>query len=49
MSVDPWGNILAQAPDQESVILAELELNQQDKIRKELPCLQHIKLTTIPD
>lgn len=49
MIVDPWGNILAQAPDQECVILAELDLNHQDKIRKELPCLQHIKLTTIPD
>jgi predicted amidohydrolase len=47
MIVDPWGNIMAQAPDQECVILAELDLNHQDKIRKELPCLQHIKLTTI--
>lgn len=45
MIIDPWGNILAQAPDNECVILAELNLNQQDEIRKQLPCLHHIKLT----
>ncbi|MCI0446297.1 carbon-nitrogen hydrolase family protein [bacterium] len=45
MIVDPWGNKLAQAPDRECVILAELDFTHQDEIRKQLPSLQHIKLT----
>lgn len=41
MIVDPWGTVLAEAPDREAVILAELDLAYQDKIRRELPCLDH--------
>lgn len=44
MIVDPWGNILACAPDQEGLVLAEVDFQLQDRIRKELPCLEHIKM-----
>ncbi|MGH2832797.1 MAG: carbon-nitrogen hydrolase family protein [Solirubrobacteraceae bacterium] len=39
MIVDPWGIVLAQAPDREGYILAELDLERQQQIRTELPSL----------
>jgi deaminated glutathione amidase len=39
MIVDPWGVVLAQAPDREGHILAELDLERQREIRAELPVL----------
>jgi deaminated glutathione amidase len=37
--VDPWGLVLAQAPDQETVISAELDLAHLRDIRSKLPSL----------
>jgi predicted amidohydrolase len=37
--VDPWGVVLAQAPDGEGVAAAELDLERQDRIRASLPSL----------
>jgi deaminated glutathione amidase len=37
--VDPWGLVLAQAQDGEGVIVAELDLDRQERIRRELPSL----------
>ncbi len=39
MIVDPWGVVLAQAPDKETFVLAELDLARQDEIRRSLPSL----------
>jgi deaminated glutathione amidase len=39
MIVDPWGVVLAQAPDAETFIVAELDLGRQDEIRRTLPSL----------
>jgi deaminated glutathione amidase len=39
MIVDPWGVVLAQAPDGERHILAELDLERQSEIRAQLPAL----------
>src|ERR1019366_10655844 len=39
MIVDPWGVVLAEAPDQEGQITAELDLERQDEIRARLPAL----------
>jgi predicted amidohydrolase len=39
MIVDPWGLILAQAPDREGHVLAELDLERQLEIRAQLPSL----------
>jgi deaminated glutathione amidase len=39
MIVDPWGVVLAQAPDSNCVILAELDLPRQLEIRASLPSL----------
>jgi predicted amidohydrolase len=39
MIVDPWGVVLARAPDGERHILAELDLGRQLEIRAQLPAL----------
>ncbi|HZV75343.1 MAG TPA: carbon-nitrogen hydrolase family protein [Conexibacter sp.] len=38
---DPWGTVLATAPDDEGYALAELDLARQDAIRASLPALAH--------
>ena len=42
--IDPWGLILAQAPDGEGVILARLDYERLQRLRRELPCLRHRRL-----
>jgi predicted amidohydrolase len=37
--VDPWGVVLASAPDEECFIAAELDLAAQDRVRESLPAL----------
>src|SRR5215211_2270709 len=39
MIVDPWGIVLAVAPDSPAVITADLDLEAQDGIRRRLPSL----------
>jgi len=44
MIVDPWGAVLAQVPDGEGVAIAELDFDRQDRLRRELPALDHRRL-----
>jgi len=37
--VDPWGVVLAAAPDEECFVAADLDLAEQDRVRKTLPSL----------
>ena len=37
--VDPWGLVLAQAPDEETVISAELDRGRVEEIRRQFPAL----------
>jgi predicted amidohydrolase len=37
--VDPWGRVLAMAPDEECFVAAELDLGAQERVREELPSL----------
>jgi deaminated glutathione amidase len=39
MIVDPWGLVLAQAPDAETFIVAELDFERLRTIRTKLPSL----------
>jgi len=39
MIVDPWGVVLAQAPDAECVVVADLDLERQAEVRRTLPSL----------
>jgi deaminated glutathione amidase len=41
MIVDPWGLVLASAPDLETAIVAELDASVLRDVRKKLPSLQH--------
>lgn len=43
MIVDPWGTVLAKAPERETVIFAEIDLSYQQKIRENLPSLSHMR------
>jgi predicted amidohydrolase len=36
---DPWGTVLAQAPDEETVIVAEIDKTRMRDIRAKLPSL----------
>ncbi len=37
--VDPWGVVLATAPDEECFVAAELDLGAQERVREQLPSL----------
>jgi predicted amidohydrolase len=39
MIVDPWGVVLATAPDEEGHIVAQLDFDRQDRIRDSIPAL----------
>jgi deaminated glutathione amidase len=39
MIVDPWGEVLARAPDEECFVAAALDLDRQDEVREKLPSL----------
>jgi len=39
MIVDPWGELLARAPDEECFIAAKLDFARQDEVRDQLPSL----------
>jgi predicted amidohydrolase len=41
MIVDPWGTILARAPERECVIVADIDYDEQDRIREQLPSLKN--------
>ena len=37
--VDPWGDVLARAPDEQCFVAADLDLARQDEVRESLPSL----------
>ena len=39
MIVDPWGEVLARAADEETFVVADLDLARQDEVREQLPSL----------
>ncbi|MCB0047841.1 MAG: carbon-nitrogen hydrolase family protein [Caldilineaceae bacterium] len=41
MIVDPWGTILARAPERECVVIADIDYAAQDRVRAQLPALAH--------
>jgi deaminated glutathione amidase len=44
MVIDPWGLVLARAPDVPGPVLADCRLEEQDRIRDALPALRHRRL-----
>jgi deaminated glutathione amidase len=41
MIIDPWGTVLAEAPDEECVIVADLDFGLLADVRTRLPALKH--------
>ena len=41
MIVDPWGVVMAQRAEGPGVVLAELDAGRQQRLRQELPALEH--------
>ncbi|SHK47837.1 carbon-nitrogen hydrolase family protein [Paramaledivibacter caminithermalis] len=39
--VDPWGEIISEADEKETIIYGEIDLNRIKKIRNQLPLLKH--------
>jgi len=42
--IDPWGRILAERAEGTGLALAEIDLAELEKTRREMPCLQHRRL-----
>ena len=42
--VNPWGTVLAECADGEGLALTELAFADQDRVRREVPCLQNRRL-----
>lgn len=38
--IDPWGNILAEADEEEKVLFADLDMAQVDAVRARIPCFE---------
>jgi omega-amidase len=38
--IDPWGNILAEAEEEETVLVANLEMGMVDEVRARIPCFE---------
>lgn len=45
--IDPWGRVLAALDDEEGFAIAELNLDEQEKIRRNMPALDHRRLFTV--
>lgn len=41
MIIDPWGTVLSRAPEKESIIMQDLDLDYIDQVRGKIPCMQH--------
>lgn len=39
--VDPWGTVIAGMDEKEGILITELDLDYLDKVRRELPLLEH--------
>jgi nitrilase len=45
MIVDPWGEVLAELPEGEGVVTAELDTARLGQVRQQLPALRHRRLS----
>lgn len=41
--VDPWGNVVAAAGQEETIVWATLHLDQVQLVRERMPCLEHCR------
>lgn len=43
MIIDPWGTVIARAPEKEGYVIADIDLNEVERVRKNVPCISHRK------
>ncbi len=41
--IDPWGNILAEAGEEETVLVADLEMGLVEEVRRRIPCFEVVE------
>jgi len=41
--LDPWGTLLAQAPERECVVCADVDLQYQEEVRRRVPVFDHLR------
>lgn len=41
MVIDPWGTVIARAPEQEVYITADIDLDELERVRGNMPCFAH--------
>jgi predicted amidohydrolase len=46
MVIDPWGTIVAQAPDAVSIVRAELDIDRVAAVRRQIPSLANRRRDT---
>jgi predicted amidohydrolase len=44
MVIDPWGTVVAQAPDTVGIAVADIDLGRVDEIRRSVPSLANRRL-----
>jgi len=49
MIVDPWGNVLVEAGNRQEIIMAEIDLDEVRKVRKEYPFLKDVRKDLLSD
>jgi len=42
--IDPWGRVVARKPRGKGWVAAEIDLALLDRVRRGLPCLEHVRL-----
>ncbi|MCM3569040.1 carbon-nitrogen hydrolase family protein [Neobacillus mesonae] len=47
MIIDPWGTVIARAPEDEGFIMAEMKMERVENARESIPCLAHRKLSFV--
>jgi deaminated glutathione amidase len=45
---DPWGRMIACAPDAECVVTARIDADYLDQVRRNMPCLDHRRVPSMP-
>lgn len=43
MIIDPWGVVIARAPEREGIITANIDFNDIERVRQNVPCFNHRK------
>lgn len=49
MVIDPWGNVVAQLPQQGQLLLADMDLSACESIRRKMPVAKHNRFTPLLD